>query len=52
MIQKSNKWVKLLEFTSIQQNEEIIDEYLGRLQAKAERYDFGTNKEERILRQL
>ena len=31
MIQKPNKWVERLEFTSFEQNDETIDEYLVRL---------------------
>ena len=34
MIQKPNKWVERLEFTSFEQNDETIDEYLVRLQRK------------------
>ena len=41
MVQKSNKWVERLEFISFQQNEETINEYLTRLQTKAERCKFG-----------
>ena len=52
LIQKPNKWVERLEFASMQQNEDNIDEYLDRLQTKAERCDFNANKEERILEQV
>lgn len=47
-----NKWVERLEFSSINQREESVDEYLDRLESKAERCDFGTNQEERILEQI
>ena len=52
MIQQPNEWVERLEFTSMQQNDDKIDEYLVRLQTKAERCDFNVNKEERILEQI
>ena len=52
MIQKSNKWVEWLEFTSVQQNGDEIDEYLVRLQTKAERCDFYAKKEEMILEKM
>ena len=52
MIQKPNKWVERLEFTSFEQNDETIDEYLIRLQTKADRCEFGTNKDERLLEQI
>ena len=52
MIQKPNKWVERLEFTSFEQNDETIDEYLVRLQKKADRCEFGTNKDERLLEQI
>ena len=52
MVQKPNKWVERLEFTSMQQNDDEIDEYLVRLQTKAERCEFNANKEERILEQI
>ena len=52
MIQKPNKWIERLEFASMQQNEDEIDEYLVKLQTKAERCDFNANKEERILEQI
>lgn len=48
MVQKPNKWVERLKFTSIQQNEETIDEYMVRLQIKAERCNFDTNKDNNI----
>ncbi|XP_036359250.1 rRNA 2'-O-methyltransferase fibrillarin isoform X2 [Octopus sinensis] len=51
-IEKPNKWVERLEFSLIQQVEESVDEYLDRLKSKAERCDFGTNQEERILEQI
>ena len=52
MVQKPNKWVERLEFTSIKQNDDEIDEYLVRLQTKTERCDFNVNKEERIIEQI
>ena len=52
MIQKPNKWVERLEFTSFEQNDETIDKYLVRLQTKADRCEFGTNKDERLLEQI
>ena len=52
MIQKPNKWVERLEFTSFEQNDKTIDEYLVRLQTKADRCEFGTNKDERLLEQI
>ena len=52
IIQKPNKWVERLEFTSFEQNAETIDEYLVRLQTKADRCEFGTNKDERLLEQV
>ena len=42
----------MVQFASMQQNEDEIDEYLVRLQTKAERCDFNANKEERILEQI
>lgn len=36
----------------MEQNESLIDEYLNRLKAKAERCDFGMNTDERILEQI
>ena len=52
MIQKPNKWVERLEFTSFEQNDKTIDKYLVRLQTKAGRCEFGTNKDERLLEQI
>ena len=52
MVQKPNKWVERQEFTSIQQNDDEIDEYLVRLQTKIERCDFNASKEERIREQI
>ena len=52
MIQKPNKWVEHLEFTSFEQNDETIDEYFVKLQMKADRCEFGTNKDERLLEQI
>ena len=52
MIHKPNKWVERLEFTSFEQNDETIDEYLVRLQTKAESIKFGTNKDERLIEQI
>lgn len=39
-------------FTSFQQNDETIDEYIVRLQTKADRCEFGTNKDERLPEQI
>ena len=52
MIQKPNKLVERLKFTSFEQNGETIDEYLVKLQTKADRCKFGTNKNERLLEQI
>lgn len=52
MIQKPNKWVERLEFSSMRQNEDTVDDYLVRLKTKADRCDFGNNKDERILEQI
>lgn len=47
LIQKPKKCIECLKYSALQQNEETIDEYLVKLQTKAEKCGFNVNKEEK-----